>query len=190
MAGQRGASRLCRVMADVFVQSPPACIIPKWHTCPTTVFALMEKIGWELRRPAIPEKPGTLAWKESWADEEEGSGIGGNAGVAPKNIHDDWITERFGSSWGENPLALTVADQDPQLAYGTDLGRTMVTRDGGKTWAGQYSHKVAQCRLDHYRVGCDHQLRRSLRSFRHEAPIHHLHRHRTCSAVRMAGLRG
>jgi len=84
-----------------------------------------------------------LLWKESWADEEEGSGVGGNVGVAPKNIHDDWITERFGSSWGENPLALTVADQDPQLAYGTDLGRTMVTRDGGKTWAGQYSHKVA-----------------------------------------------
>jgi photosystem II stability/assembly factor-like uncharacterized protein len=84
-----------------------------------------------------------LLWKESWADEEEGAGIGGSAGVAPRNIHDDWITERFGSSWGENPLALTVADQDPKLAYGTDLGRTMVTRDGGKTWAGQYSHKVA-----------------------------------------------
>ncbi|MFL6307534.1 MAG: hypothetical protein ACJ72H_28725 [Candidatus Sulfotelmatobacter sp.] len=84
-----------------------------------------------------------LAWKESWADEEEGSGVGGSAGVAPENIHDDWITERFGSSWGENPLALTVADQDPRLAYGTDLGRTMVTRDGGKTWTGQYSRKVA-----------------------------------------------
>jgi len=83
-----------------------------------------------------------LLWKEDWADEEEGSGIGGSAGVAPKNIHDDWITERFGSSWGENPLALTVADQDSQLAYGTDLGRTMVTRDGGKTWTGQYSRKV------------------------------------------------
>ena len=51
----------------------------------------------------------------------------GNAGVAPKNIQDAWITERFGSSWGENPLVLTVADQDPNLAYGTDLGRTMVT---------------------------------------------------------------
>ena len=69
-----------------------------------------------------------LVWKESWADEEEGSGIGGNAGVAPKNIHDAWITERFGPAWGENPLAMTVADQDPNLAYGTDLGRTMRTR--------------------------------------------------------------
>lgn len=84
----------------------------------------------------------TLLWKEVWADEEEGSGIGGNAGVAPGNIHDDWITQYFGSSWGENPLVLTVADQDPDLAYATDLGRTMVTRDGGRTWSGQYSRKV------------------------------------------------
>ncbi len=87
-------------------------------------------------------KTWTIPWKEQWADEEEGSGIGGNAGVAPKNIHDDWITETFGSSWGENPLVLTVADQDPNLVYGTDLGRTMVSRDGGQTWAGQYSRKV------------------------------------------------
>ena len=43
---------------------------------------------------------------------------------------------------GENPLVLTVADQDPSLAYGTDLGRTMVTRDGGKTWTAQYAHKL------------------------------------------------
>ena len=83
-----------------------------------------------------------LVWKETWADEEEGSGIGGNAGIAPKNVQDAWITERFGSSWGENPLALTVADQDSNLAYGTDLGRTMRTTDGGATWAGIYSRKV------------------------------------------------
>jgi len=89
-------------------------------------------------------KTWTLGWKESWADEEEGSGIGGNAGVAPKNVQDAWITERFGSSWGENPLVLAVADQDANLAYGTDLGRTMVTRDGGKTWAAQYAHKVSK----------------------------------------------
>jgi photosystem II stability/assembly factor-like uncharacterized protein len=89
-------------------------------------------------------KTWTLGWKEGWADEEEGSGIGGNAGVAPKNVRDAWITERFGSSWGENPLVITVADQDANLAYGTDLGRTMVTRDGGKTWAAQYAQKVSK----------------------------------------------
>jgi photosystem II stability/assembly factor-like uncharacterized protein len=84
----------------------------------------------------------TLVWKEIWADEEEGSGMGGNAGVAPGNVQDGWITERFGSSWGENPLALGVADQDPNFAYGTDLGRTMRTTDGGTTWTGVYSRKV------------------------------------------------
>jgi photosystem II stability/assembly factor-like uncharacterized protein len=89
-------------------------------------------------------KTWTLGWKEGWADEEEGSGIGGNVGVAPKNVQDAWITERFGSSWGENPLVIAVADQDANLAYGTDLGRTMVTRDGGKTWAAQYAHKVSK----------------------------------------------
>lgn len=87
-------------------------------------------------------KTWTLAWKEIWADEEEGSGLGGNAGVAPANLHDAWITESFGSSWGENPLVLGVANQDPNVAYGTDLGRTIATRDGGKTWNAQYSRKV------------------------------------------------
>jgi photosystem II stability/assembly factor-like uncharacterized protein len=70
----------------------------------------------------------TLVWKES-------SG-------AAKNVHDNWITDRFGVTWGENPLNITVADQDPNLSYGTDLGRTMRTTDGGATWNGMYSYKV------------------------------------------------
>jgi photosystem II stability/assembly factor-like uncharacterized protein len=69
-----------------------------------------------------------LVWKESSA--------------AAKNVHDDWITDRLGVTWGENPLNLTVADQDPNLSYGTDLGRTMRTTDGGATWTGMYSRKV------------------------------------------------
>ena len=69
-----------------------------------------------------------LVWKES-------SG-------AAKNVHDNWITDRFGVTWGENPLNITVADQDPNLSYGTDLGRTMRTTDGGATWNGMYSYKV------------------------------------------------
>jgi photosystem II stability/assembly factor-like uncharacterized protein len=69
-----------------------------------------------------------LVWKES--------------DVAAKNVKDSWITERFGPIWGENPLNLTVAQQDANLAYGTDLGRTMRTNDGGATWAAVYSRKV------------------------------------------------
>ncbi len=70
----------------------------------------------------------TLVWKES-------SDPG-------QNVHDNWITSRFGITWGENPLNITVADQDPNLSYGTDLGRTMRTTDGGATWNGMYSRKV------------------------------------------------
>ena len=40
-------------------------------------------------------------WKLVWKE----------ADAAGKNIHDAWITERFGPGWGENPLAMTVADQ-------------------------------------------------------------------------------
>jgi photosystem II stability/assembly factor-like uncharacterized protein len=69
-----------------------------------------------------------LVWKESEA--------------AANNVHDAWITERFGPGWAENPLNLTAADQDANLCYGTDLGRTMRTLDGGATWAALYSHKV------------------------------------------------
>lgn len=69
-----------------------------------------------------------LVWKES--------------GEAAPNVRDAWITPRFGVGWGENPLELGVADQDPNLAYGTDLGRTMRTTDGGATWWAAYSRKV------------------------------------------------
>src|SRR5437588_3336285 len=60
------------------------------------------------------------------------------------NIHDAWITERFGSDWGENPLALAVAEQDANIAYGTDLGRTMRTTDGGASWVAVYSRKSGE----------------------------------------------
>jgi photosystem II stability/assembly factor-like uncharacterized protein len=69
-----------------------------------------------------------LVWKES--------------SEAANNVHDDWITPRFGVTWGENPLNITVADQDPSLSYATDLGRTMRTTDGGANWSAVYSHNV------------------------------------------------
>ena len=73
-----------------------------------------------------------LVWKDS-----------ATAANAADNVHDAWITERFGPGWGENPLNMTVADQDANLAYGTDLGRTMQTTDGGATWNALYSRKAS-----------------------------------------------
>ena len=71
----------------------------------------------------------TLVWKED--------------ATASQNIHDAWITEQIGTDWGENPLELGVAEQDPNLCYGTDLGRTMMTADGGATWQASYSKRVS-----------------------------------------------
>jgi photosystem II stability/assembly factor-like uncharacterized protein len=75
-------------------------------------------------------------WKPVWKEESD------MAGKPATNVQDAWITERFGSDWGENPLALTVAEQDPNVSYGTDLGRTMRTTDGGTTWVAVYSKRV------------------------------------------------
>jgi photosystem II stability/assembly factor-like uncharacterized protein len=69
-----------------------------------------------------------LVWKES------------NTPAA--NVHDGWISDRFGPGWAENPLEMGVADQDPNLAYGTDFGRNMQTTDGGANWTAVYSRRV------------------------------------------------
>jgi hypothetical protein len=72
------------------------------------------------------------SWTLSWRDGRESG----------PNVHDAWVSERFGAGWGENPLMLRVADDDPNLCYGTDLGRTMKTADGGATWMAVYSRRI------------------------------------------------
>jgi photosystem II stability/assembly factor-like uncharacterized protein len=58
------------------------------------------------------------------------------------NIHDAWLSQEYGPEWGENPLGLGVADQDAEVAYGTDFGRTMITTDGGTNWNAAYSRRI------------------------------------------------
>jgi len=77
-------------------------------------------------------------WQLVWKEDSH------PAAKSAPNIHDAWITERFGPDWGENPLALTVADQDPNVSYGTDLGRTMRTTDGGANWVAVYSRRSGE----------------------------------------------
>lgn len=60
----------------------------------------------------------------------------------PANVHDAWITERFGPGWAENPLALALGGQDSSLVYSTDFGRAMKTTDGGANWTALYSRKM------------------------------------------------
>lgn len=59
------------------------------------------------------------------------------------NVHDAWIAEAMTPEWTEEPLSLTVDEYDPNLAYATDLGRTMATTDGGASWTARYSEAVA-----------------------------------------------
>jgi len=75
---------------------------------------------------------GGKSWQLVWKESDQPAA----------NVHDAWISQRFGPGWPENPLALGVADADPNLAYGTDFGRTMRTTDGGATWTAVYSHRV------------------------------------------------
>jgi photosystem II stability/assembly factor-like uncharacterized protein len=55
------------------------------------------------------------------------------------NVHDAWIADAMTPEWTEEPLSLTVDDHNPNLAYATDLGRTMETTDGGANWVASYS---------------------------------------------------
>jgi photosystem II stability/assembly factor-like uncharacterized protein len=73
-----------------------------------------------------------LTWALVWQEDKT---------VAP-NLHDAWLAEQFGPEWGENPLGIGVAEQDPNIVYGTDYGRTMQTTDGGASWRAAYSSKV------------------------------------------------
>jgi photosystem II stability/assembly factor-like uncharacterized protein len=75
---------------------------------------------------------GGQSWRLVWKE----------ASAPADNVHDAWISPRFGVDWGENPLEIEVADHDPNLVYATDLGRTMKTSDGGGTWWAVYSRKV------------------------------------------------
>jgi photosystem II stability/assembly factor-like uncharacterized protein len=72
-------------------------------------------------------------WRFVWRDTETESAA---------NVQDPWISRRFGPGWGENPFALGVSPNDPDICFGTDFGRTMRTRDGGKTWQGVYARAL------------------------------------------------
>ncbi len=76
---------------------------------------------------------GCNTWKPVWKESTSSAA----------NIHDIWISERFGASWGENPISLGVAPGNPDICYGTDYGRTLQTTDGGLNWQAVYSRRTA-----------------------------------------------
>lgn len=59
------------------------------------------------------------------------------------NVHDGWLSGRFGPSWGGSFTNIGVAPNDPNISYGTNMGLTMRTTDGGKNWDGVYAKLVS-----------------------------------------------
>jgi len=52
----------------------------------------------------------------------------------PQNFDPGWLTNSYGSMWPDCPFGLGVAPTDPDLCYAADMGRTIMTRDGGARW--------------------------------------------------------
>ena len=71
-------------------------------------------------------------WESVWKE----------VGTPASNVHDAWVTGRFGTGWGEPGISLGVSPNDPKIAYRTDDGRTMRTRDGGLTEDAVYSKRL------------------------------------------------
>jgi len=76
-------------------------------------------------------------WQLVWQDK-----LSKKTGIPAPNFSHDWLNERFGPSWGENPFSIGVAPGNPDICYGTDFGRAVKTIDGGKTWQQVYSTQI------------------------------------------------
>jgi photosystem II stability/assembly factor-like uncharacterized protein len=76
-------------------------------------------------------------WSLSWQDTIKKSG-----NVPSSNFENEWINERFGPTWGENPFSIGVSPTNADVLYATDFGRTVRSSDGGKSWKQVYTNKV------------------------------------------------
>ena len=60
-------------------------------------------------------------------------------GIPSPNFSKDWLNERYGPGWGENPFSIGVSPTNPDICLATDFGRTVKTANGGKSWEQVYS---------------------------------------------------
>ena len=79
-------------------------------------------------------------WKLVWKDVQTKEIFKPSA-----NFSRDWMNERYGPSWGENPFGIGVSPTNPDICFATDFGRTIKTGNGGKTWEQVYSRNVNNC---------------------------------------------
>jgi photosystem II stability/assembly factor-like uncharacterized protein len=90
------------------------------------------RLGGEAFHGVARTRDAGATWELVWKEAE----------MPASNVHESWISERFGTGWGEPGISLGVAPNDPDVCYRTDDGRTMRTLDGGKTWDAVYSHRL------------------------------------------------
>lgn len=76
-------------------------------------------------------------WTLSWKDSIKKSG-----NVPSLNFEKEWVNERFGPTWGENPFSIGVSPSNPDILYATDFGRAVKTSNGGKTWEQVYTNQT------------------------------------------------
>lgn len=91
------------------------------------------RLGGEVFHGVAKTRDAGATWELGWKEAE----------APASNVRDAWISERFGTGWGEPGISLGVAPKNPEICYRTDDGRTMRTLDGGKTWGAVYSHRLA-----------------------------------------------
>ncbi len=75
-------------------------------------------------------------WELVWKDN-----VGLSGQQVGSNFISGWLNERFGPGWGENPFAIGVAPNNPDICFTTDFGRTVKTMDGGESWEQVYTRK-------------------------------------------------
>lgn len=68
-------------------------------------------------------------WKLVWKDI-----LNGKKQTPSANFSREWLNDRWGPTWGENPFSIGVSPTNPDVCYTGDFGRTIRTSDGGKKW--------------------------------------------------------
>ena len=78
-------------------------------------------------------------WTLAWQDKTPRNGGGP---ISTPNYAGCWLSNNLGVTWGGRTLSLAVAATDPDVCYRTDMGRTIKTRNGGKSWEPAYTKQL------------------------------------------------
>lgn len=150
-AGRSGSSKLLisrdggatwDVANNTFLHSLGAGVAPPAFTCVGTSYGHPEvayvsydglQLGGQVYSGVARTRDAGVTWDLVWKE----------AATPAANVHDAWLSARFGTDWGQPGISLGVAPTNPDICYRTDDGRTMRTLDGGKTWDAVYSHRLA-----------------------------------------------